>query len=71
MSLNDTEVQFLVNELGAPTQLYNDAWFKWLGTKGQTGSYNDRWFGYLGVIGITGSLNDRLTKAFCGSLFNP
>ena len=68
-SINDLEVEFLVQELGVPTMMYNDGWYKWLGTKGQTGSYNDRWFGYLGSKGLTGSYNDRLTTAFCTSVF--
>jgi hypothetical protein len=69
-TINDLEVQFLVQELGAPSTTYNDGWFAWLGGKGFTGAYNDRWYKYLGSLGLTGGLNDRLNKAFCSSLFN-
>ena len=69
-TLNDMEVKFLIMELGKPSLQYNDGWYEWLGTKGQTGAYNDRWFHYLGGLGISGALNDRMKTAFCDSLFN-
>ena len=69
-TLNDNEVAFLIQELGTPSLQFNDGWYQWLGTKGQTGAYNDRWMGYLGSLGITGALNDRMKTAFCDNLFN-
>ena len=69
-NFNDSEVKYLVALLGKPSLQYNDGWYEWLGTKGQTGAYNDRWYNYLGTKGATGALNDRFKQAFCGGLFS-
>ena len=66
-TINDLEMQFLIQELGIPSSTYNDGWYKWLGTQGASGAYNDRWCQYLRGLGLRGGLNDRLNKFFCGS----
>lgn len=66
-TINDLEVQFLVQELGTLGAAYNDGWYKWLGQQGYTGAYNDRKFAYLGSLGHKGSLTDRRNKFYCGA----